>query len=135
MCKFLTATHYTAFVQLWKVKTLATHATTNKNYWGWGKEIQGVKEIHWQDDKSFSCKTEVDQPEREECQGQEIKMGCEPSYYCDHNYITMCGWRMSVGLIVVMQKREKGKLQGILLAEPIKYLIRGMLIVNTMLHV
>lgn len=42
---------------------------------------------------------------------------------------------MSVGLIVVMQKREKGKLQGILLAEPIKYLIRGMLIVNTMLHV
>lgn len=40
---------------------------------GWGKRIQGVEEIHWQDDKSFSSETEADLPEEEECQGQEIK--------------------------------------------------------------
>lgn len=40
---------------------------------GWGKCIQGVEEIHWQDDKSFSSETEADLPEEEECQGQEIK--------------------------------------------------------------
>ena len=45
----------------------------------------------------------------------------------------MCGQRMSVGLMVAMY--EKDKLRGVTLAEPIRYLIRAMLIVTTIMHV
>lgn len=47
----------------------------------------------------------------------------------------MCGQRMSTGLMVAMEEKEKGKLQGIPLAEPTRYLIRAMLIFTTIMRV
>lgn len=79
--------------------------TTDKNYWVARDGANEYKVWKKSTDRMINyllLKQKQICQRKKNVKGKKSKIGWEQSYNCDHYHITMCGQRMSVGLIVAM---------------------------------